>query len=52
MRQAFSGCAVAGTVANPQEIENEETEWHRDIYYCSAINEPWETLWPQIQFFG
>ncbi len=52
MRRFFSGCAVAGTVANPQAIENEETKWHRYIYYCSAVDEPWETLWPQIQSFG
>jgi hypothetical protein len=52
LRAHLSGCALAATVPNPQDIQNEETRWHRSVWYCAGVRTPWETLWPLTRNYG
>lgn len=52
-RQAmFTLCVDAGKVPNPQEIENEETNFNRSIYMCTGPRMSWAEAWPKVRDFG
>jgi hypothetical protein len=52
MDEAFTGCRLAGHVANPSGVKNEESEDHPDIYVCGGPRKPWAEFWEDHQRFG
>ena len=50
--RAFAGCRLAGHNGNSEGLRNEESEFHPDIFVCSAPREPWAEFWNDYQAFG
>ncbi len=48
----FTACRVAGHVANPSGVRNEESEYHSDIYVCGPPRQPWPVFWKDHERFG
>ncbi len=50
--RAFTGCRVAGHIANAEGVKNEESQYHQDIYVCGPPRQPWPEFWRDNQRFG
>jgi 4-amino-4-deoxy-L-arabinose transferase-like glycosyltransferase len=50
--RAFTSCQVAGHVANPYGVSNEESRDHADIFVCAGPRQPWPQFWKAYQNFG
>jgi hypothetical protein len=48
----FAACTIAGKNANSQNVANEESLFHPDIFLCERPLRPWGKIWPDIQSFG
>ena len=48
----FTGCRVAGHIANPPGVKNEESKYHSDIYVCGPPRQPWPVFWKEHERFG
>jgi hypothetical protein len=48
----FETCSIAGTIANPYGIQNEESRSHPDILLCRHLRQPWEQFWKNFHYFG
>lgn len=48
----FTGCRLAGHNGNSLGIENEESEYHQDIFVCGSPRQPWPVFWKRNQRFG
>lgn len=48
----FTGCRLAGHVSNRDNISNEESRYHPDIFLCGPPRLPWPEFWAQNQHFG
>lgn len=48
----FTNCRIVGKNENSQNVANEETMFHPDIFLCEQPLRPWEEVWPDIQSFG
>jgi hypothetical protein len=49
---AFASCQVAGHIANPNGLQNEESQYHPDILLCSGLRMSWPDFWKKYQNFG
>jgi len=47
----FRSCRQAGMVTNRYGVKNEESSRHTGLYVCSQPREPWDTMWPKMQWF-
>ncbi|MEP6938316.1 MAG: glycosyltransferase family 39 protein [Rudaea sp.] len=43
---------LAGHTGNAAHVENEETQWHPDIFICRGVRKPLAELWPRLMEFG
>jgi Dolichyl-phosphate-mannose-protein mannosyltransferase len=50
--QIFTGCRLAGHNGNSAGVENEESEYHPDIFVCGPLRKPWPEFWKDHQSFG
>ena len=50
--RAFSGCRLAGHNGNSQGVQNEESEYHPDIFLCGPPRKGWPRFWKDYQSFG
>lgn len=48
----FTTCRLAGHNGNAEGVENEESEYHPDIYVCSGMKMSWEAVWEKYRSFG
>jgi hypothetical protein len=48
----FSSCKVVAHNGNRYGIENEESLYHKNIYVCSGLREPWPAFWKNFRSFG
>lgn len=48
----FSGCRWAGHNGNSEGVQNEESQYHPDIFLCGPPRLPWPELWKGHQDFG
>lgn len=48
----FTGCRLAGHNGNSLGVQNEESEYHPDIFVCGPPRLPWPELWKEHQDFG
>ncbi|MDR3726125.1 MAG: glycosyltransferase family 39 protein [Terracidiphilus sp.] len=48
----FTECRLAGHNGNAEGIKNEESQFHPDIFVCSAPRLPWPEFWKKYQSFG
>jgi hypothetical protein len=48
----FSDCRLAGHNTNALGIENEESQYHPDIFVCSHLRKPLSELWKRRPNFG
>ncbi len=48
----FASCAVAGIVAIPFGVKNEESIDHPEILVCRHLRKPWPEAWKKSQVFG
>lgn len=48
----FTGCRLAGHIANPYGVENEESSAHPDIFVCGPPRQAWPEFWKSDQRFG
>lgn len=49
---AFSGCRLAGHNGNSLGIQNEESEYHSQIFVCGPPRKGWAQFWKDSQSFG
>ena len=50
--RAFTSCRLAGQNGNPYGIQNEESQYHPDIFVCDGPRIPWPEFWKEYQSFG
>ena len=50
--ELFTNCRVAGHNGNAEDIRNEESEYHPDIFVCGPPRKPWQELWKNVKDFG
>ena len=50
--QIFTGCRLAGHVANSQGVHNEESLYHQEIFVCGPPRKPWAVVWNEHRDFG
>jgi hypothetical protein len=48
----FTGCRLAGQNGNSEGLQNEESQYHTDIFVCGPPRIPWSELWKDHQDFG
>ena len=48
----FETCSIAGSIANPYGIQNEETQYHPEILLCRHLRQRWEQFWKNFHYFG
>jgi hypothetical protein len=49
---SFYDCRLAGHNGNSQGVENEESQYHSDIFVCGPPRMPWPQFWSSHQSFG
>jgi len=49
---AFTGCRVAGHNGNSLGVQNEESQYHQEIFVCGPPRQPWPVFWKNKQRFG
>ena len=49
---AFTNCRRAGHNSNSEGLNNEESQYHPDIFVCGPPREPWPEFWKDYQAFG
>ena len=52
VNREFTNCRVAGHIGNSLGIQNEESEYHPDIFVCGPPKQPWPEFWKNNQRFG
>jgi Dolichyl-phosphate-mannose-protein mannosyltransferase len=50
--RAFSSCRLAGHNGNSENVKNEESTYHPDIFVCGGPRLPWPEFWMKYQNFG
>jgi hypothetical protein len=50
--ELFVDCRLAASVVNVDDVVNEESRDHPDIYLCGQPREPWQVLWPKMRHYG
>jgi hypothetical protein len=45
----FSNCRIAAHIPYPNEANNEESNWHPDIFLCDSPLKSWPEFWNDIQ---
>lgn len=48
----FSACESRGTISNRFGVANEETEYHKYLWVCRGVKEPWPEFWRKIKGWG
>ena len=48
----FETCSIAGAIANPYGIQNEESQCHPDILLYHHLRQPLDQYWENFQYFG
>ncbi len=48
----FESCQVVAQNKNRYGILNEESRYHRDIYVCRNLRQPWPEFWKKYRNFG
>ena len=48
----FTGCRWAGHNTNSEGVQNEESQYHPDLFLCGPPRLPWPELWKEHQDFG
>jgi hypothetical protein len=48
----FQSCEMAGHITNHDNVPNEETLEHRDIFICRGLKEPWPEFWKKMRYYG
>jgi hypothetical protein len=43
---------LVGHTGNDAHVENEETQWHPDIFICRGVRMPLDEWWPKLREFG
>jgi Dolichyl-phosphate-mannose-protein mannosyltransferase len=49
---AFQSCRLAARNVIPYGIQNEEGEYHREIFVCGPPRQPWPAFWAEFRRFG
>src|SRR5262249_31796926 len=44
----FDSVELIGHISNRENVPNEETTDHPDIFLCRHLKEPWSQIWPKI----
>ncbi len=50
--KAFTACRLAGHNGNNDNVRNEESRDHPDIFVCGGPRLPWPEFWKEYQSFG
>jgi hypothetical protein len=50
--RTFNSCQLAGQITNPYGVQNEESQYHPDIFVCGSPRLPWPEFWKTYQRFG
>jgi hypothetical protein len=48
----FTSCESKGTISNRFGVANEETEYHKYLWVCRGLREPWPEFWRKIKAWG
>jgi hypothetical protein len=52
MRRRFQSCELAGHTPRIDDVRNEETQDHPDIFVCRGLKESWPTFWADFHYYG
>jgi len=45
----FASCESKGTISNRFGVANEETDYHKYLWVCRGVREPWPEFWRKIK---
>jgi hypothetical protein len=48
----FQSCEVAAQITNHDNVPNEETIRHRDVFICRGLKKSWPDFWKEIRHYG
>jgi hypothetical protein len=52
MERRFQSCEIAGHTPRIDDVRNEETEDHPDIFVCRGLKEGWPAFWSDFHYYG
>jgi hypothetical protein len=52
VQENFASSESQGTISNPYDVANEETEIHKYLWVCRGLREPWPEFWGKIKAWG
>jgi hypothetical protein len=52
MERHFQSCELAGHTPHIDDVRNEETEDHPDIFVCRGVKESWPDFWKDFHYYG
>ncbi len=52
MERRFQSCQLAGHTPHTDDVRNEETEDHPDIFVCRGMKESWPDFWKDFHYYG
>jgi hypothetical protein len=52
MQRRFQSCELAGHTPRIDDVRNEETEDHPDIFVCRGLKQSWPDFWSDFHYYG
>jgi len=52
MQRRFQSCELAGHTPRVDDVHNEETEDHPDIFVCRGLKQSWPAFWSDFHHYG
>lgn len=52
LEKNFESCELAGRVRNRENVRNEETRDHPDIFVCRGLRPSWPDFWKRFRHYG
>lgn len=52
MQRRFASCELAGHTPRVDDVRNEETEDHPDIFVCRRLKQSWPEFWSDFHYYG
>lgn len=51
LRRFLGACKAVGVVSHRYDVKNEESTWHMGLCVCRRPYDPWDGMWPKMQWY-
>lgn len=52
MQRRFQSCELAGHIPRIDDVHNEESDDHPDIFVCRGLKQSWPDFWSDFHYYG